>query len=415
MRTSLRLLTVLVFLLCAAFTLAQPLLKAGDRLVFLGDSITEQRIYTRYVMNYFTLRYPGVNISFRNAGWSGDTAGGGVNRLQRDVLSLNPTVVSICFGMNDGGYGIFNQARYDWYMTSMTSLVGALKKAGVKVVLLTPGAVDPDRNTNPANFVEYNKTLTRFAQGVKELAAKEEIPVCDINALMNDVQTKAKADNPKFTMIQDSVHPNAPGQAVMAYGLLKALGCTDQASGLTIDAAKSAATPDRCTVKDLKVTEDAVTFSRTDDALPMVFDAEAATIYKYLPLQNEINQYRFQATGLKKGNWKLKVQEVEVGTFTSDTLAAGVNLADMKSPWKTLGSQINTLSAAQEGLYFTKWRTFAILSAPAEAKAEWQEVLNSPSWQAMIKKLDDSISAREKARLDAVANRTWTWSLTFVP
>ena len=34
----------------------QPPLKAGDRAVFLGDSITQQRIFTRYVMNYFTLR-----------------------------------------------------------------------------------------------------------------------------------------------------------------------------------------------------------------------------------------------------------------------------------------------------------------------------------------------------------------------
>ena len=77
---------------------AQAPLKAGDRVVFLGDSITEQRIHTRYVMNYFTLRYPGVDITFRNAGIGGDSAGGGLGRLQRDVLSQKPTVVTICFG-----------------------------------------------------------------------------------------------------------------------------------------------------------------------------------------------------------------------------------------------------------------------------------------------------------------------------
>ena len=79
------------------------MLKPGDRMVSLGDSITEQRIYTRYVMDYFALRYPGQKIEFRNAGWVSDTAVGGLKRLQRDVLDLKPTVVSICYGVNDAG------------------------------------------------------------------------------------------------------------------------------------------------------------------------------------------------------------------------------------------------------------------------------------------------------------------------
>ena len=54
---------------------ADPPLKSGDRVVFLGDSITEQKIHTRYVMNYFTLRYPGLDVTFRNAGMGGDSAG----------------------------------------------------------------------------------------------------------------------------------------------------------------------------------------------------------------------------------------------------------------------------------------------------------------------------------------------------
>ena len=117
------LLVVAVLGLLASAAGAKCPLKSGDRVVFLGDSITEQRIHTRYVMNYFTLRYPGLDVTFRNAGWSGDTAPGGLGRLQRDVLALKPTVVTICFGMNDGGYSAFDQNRCDWFMKGMTGLV----------------------------------------------------------------------------------------------------------------------------------------------------------------------------------------------------------------------------------------------------------------------------------------------------
>ena len=175
-------------------------------MVFYGDSITEQLQYTRYVMNYYALRYPDLRISFRNAGWSGDSAPGGLERLQRDVLSLKPALVSICFGMNDGGYRAFDQRLYDEYMQGMTGLVKQLKQAGVKVVLLTPGVVDEDIENKG-----YNATLARFGDGVKELAAKDRVPVYDLHALMLDVQTQAKRDNPKFTMIPDSVHPPRRG------------------------------------------------------------------------------------------------------------------------------------------------------------------------------------------------------------
>src|SRR5690349_981656 len=50
------------------------LIKDGDRVVFLGDSITEQRLYTTYIEAYALTRYPKWNLTFRNVGWGGDTS-----------------------------------------------------------------------------------------------------------------------------------------------------------------------------------------------------------------------------------------------------------------------------------------------------------------------------------------------------
>jgi len=270
----------------------------------------------------------------------------------------------------------------------------------VKVVLLTPGCVDPDRRANGA---EYNATLTRFAQGVKDLAARESLPVYDIDALMLAVQAKGKKENPQFTMIPDSVHPSASGQAVMAYGLLKALGCTAQAASLTIDVAAQKPTPDRCTVKDLKVTDDAVSFVRTDEALPTSVDPDAVPVFKYLPFDQDLNQYVFTVTGLKAGTWKLTVQGLAVGTFAAAELSRGVNLAMKPGPWADLGQRVNQLSAEQEQLYYVRWRQVDLPISLPELQ---------PEKKPMLDKLDSLIAVKEAARIKAAENRTWTWSLT---
>ncbi len=385
---------------------AAPLLKAGDRMVFLGDSITEGRVYTRYVMNYFALRYPGLEVSFRNAGWYGDTAPNALKRLERDVLSLKPTVVSICLGMNDAGYRLpFNQPTYRQYLAGMSGLVAALKMAGVKPVLLTPGCVDLDRQ--PGYARDYNATLGRYAEGVKELAREQDVPVFDLHALMLEVQTRAKADDQAYTMIPDGCHPSPPGHAVIAYALLKALQCADLPSGLEIDAAAGRIKPDRCRVADLKVAADTVSFTRADEALPAWVDPNATNAFKYYPFQQELNRYLFKVAGLKAGNWALAVQGTLVGTFTGEQLAAGLDLALLPGPWQQLGAEVNRLAREQEDQYFYLWRRLSAVVAPKGKEAEQQ---------AVLKQVRDKIAALEAARIKAAAgDRSWTWQLVRQP
>src|SRR5215213_6347178 len=71
--------------------------KPGDRIVFLGDSITEQYQYSTYLELYLTTRFPEGKFTFLNAGISGDTANGGASRFQSHVLAEKPTAVTINF------------------------------------------------------------------------------------------------------------------------------------------------------------------------------------------------------------------------------------------------------------------------------------------------------------------------------
>src|SRR5688572_3356954 len=80
------------------------LLKRGDRLAICGDSITEQKMYSRVMETYLTVCAPELNISVRQYGWSGEQAPGFLARMTNDCLRFEPTVATTCYGMNDHGY-----------------------------------------------------------------------------------------------------------------------------------------------------------------------------------------------------------------------------------------------------------------------------------------------------------------------
>jgi hypothetical protein len=195
----------------------------------------------------------------------------------------------------------------------------------------------------------------------------------------------------------------------MAYAILKALGCKDQASGLEIDAAGSKATPDRCKVDDLKVADDSVTFTRTDEALPTAMDPDAASSLEFFPFTQDLNQYNFKVTGLKAGKWKLAVEGIDVGTFSEKDLAAGVNLATLPGPWQKLGELVNAASRHQEEVYFYAWRALSVSNIPAPESLK-------PDIEALAKKAYALVDEAEALRLKAVPkDRSWKWALTLVP
>ena len=398
-------LVILFFLAFAHPSPAEPLLKNGDRHVFFGDSITEYGGYTVYVADHFALRYPKAKITFRNAGWHSDNASSALARMQRDVLNLKPTVVSLCFGMNDGGQAAFNPAVYEAYLNNMSNMVAQLRAAQVKVVLLTPGCIDPDQNPR-LKACNYNETLARFAAGLKALAARENIPIFDIHALMLDVQTRAKLEDPAFTMLPDGIHPTARGGALMAYGLLQALGATESASSLVVDVAKASAKPDRCVVTNLHVTPNSVRFTRIDAALPTYWDPEVSSIYKFCSKLEDLNRYDFKVIDLPAGTWKLTVSGIEVGQFNADQLVRGVNLATLPGPWQAFAGKIHAAAGEERHLYHIRWRSIQTLGLPAEAR---------PEQDALLAKLDELIANKETIRREFTAkDQPSDWALDLV-
>ena len=217
----------------------------GDRVVFYGDSITDQRLYTTFVETYIVTRFPSLNVSFVHSGWGGDRVSGGGGgpidrRLARDVFAYKPTVVTVMLGMNDASYRPFQQPIFDTYSRGFIHLVESLKShlPGVRITLIQPSPYDDV--TRAPNFAGgYNQVLLHYAEFVKELAAKEGALVADLNTPVVAALKKAMEIDKKRAaeLIHDRVHPGPGGQLLMAEALLKAWNAPALVTSVEIDAA----------------------------------------------------------------------------------------------------------------------------------------------------------------------------------
>src|SRR4051812_26910478 len=115
-------------------------LKSGDRVVFFGDSITDQRLYSVLTETYVATRFPKLDVSFVHSGWGGDKVSGGSGgpvdlRLQRDVIAYKPSVMTIMLGMNDGQYRAETEENDQTFFKGYRHIVDSVKSAlpGIRI------------------------------------------------------------------------------------------------------------------------------------------------------------------------------------------------------------------------------------------------------------------------------------------
>src|SRR5438105_8607134 len=216
MNPTLRLIGSLVVAAASVASAQDFFLKNGDTVVFYGDSITDQRLYTTFAETYVLTRFPALRIKFVHSGWGGDrvTGGGGGPidvRLRRDVFAYRPTVVTIMLGMNDGSYRAFDETIFDTYAKGYQHIIDSVKEAlpGIRITVIQPSPFDDV--TQPPRFEGgYNAVLVRYSQFVKELAEREKLSVADLNAPVVVALEKAKATDAEAAkkIIPDRVHPS---------------------------------------------------------------------------------------------------------------------------------------------------------------------------------------------------------------
>jgi lysophospholipase L1-like esterase len=394
-----------VLLLCltaAAHAQTAFALKNGDTVVFYGDSITDQRLYTIYTEVYVVTRFPHMRVHFVHSGWGGDTVYGGGGgpidlRLDRDVIPYKPDVMTIMLGMNDAGYRPFDQNLYDRYVTGYRHIIDKVKAAlpNIRITVIGPSPFD-DVTRKPNFEGGYNAVLLRYDAFVKSLAAQDNLTYVDFNAPMTAMLEEANGKDPALAqkLIPDRVHPGVGGHLVMAEQLLKAWGAPDIVSAVDINAKNSSVTSAKdATISGLKADGNNLKWTQLDASLPMPYDMknpEVALTVQSSDVQEALNQENLKVSDLSEPKYLLKIDGDNVGTFTKEDLEQGINLSQMDTPMSRQAMAVLALTFKHNDIHFLRWRN-------VQVPLQGMESGNIRKTLADLDALEGEIVAKEEA------------------
>jgi len=219
-----------------SYSSAEIAVKSGDKIAFLGDSITaggwgNPAGYVRLVIA--GLEANGVHAEPVPAGIGGHKSDQMLARLDKDVLSKKPQWMTLSCGVNDVWHGprgvplddaMAKAGQYDdkvasrgTYKKNITEIIDKTIAAGVKPVMLTATVIQEKLDN------EENGLLAPYNDFLRQLAKEKHLPMADLNTMF---QERIKAENKpdKKVLTGDGVHMNGEGNKLMAVGVLQALG-----------------------------------------------------------------------------------------------------------------------------------------------------------------------------------------------
>ena len=341
-------------------------LAGRETIVVIGDSITQQNLYTAFLETFLIGRFPAKQLTFWNLGWGGDVAPGGHGRFARDVLGLKPSTVIVNFGMNDGSYAPPNPEVTARWFQGITDLVADIRRAGARPILMTTNPVD--ERAAPW-LARYNETLGLFARMLAEYAASEGIALIDLFHPVLAVQQAAQARSPSITLAPDGVHPTAVGHLVMAAAAFSSFA-TPPALGTLLITPQGITSDGPVALSALTVQPQAISCALDLPYLPFWVPSEAREALTLIALQLELNRFVLRASGWPdQANLSVRLDGVEVAVLAPAEQAAGLDLTTLEqAPWALQGQRLWAQAQQRFSLHFTAWRSLA-LADPPEAQA----------------------------------------------
>ncbi|WP_345210948.1 SGNH/GDSL hydrolase family protein [Mucilaginibacter gynuensis] len=324
--------------------------KNGDRVAFVGNSITDGGHYHSYIWLYYMTRFPDMRVTFFNAGIGGDIAKQIARRFDDDVLNRNPTVVTVTWGMNDTGYMEWFadnaqetfRKRLDTSIKYYHIIEEKLKRLpNVKKVLVASSPYDETTTSAPNNLYKgKSAALLQIAEFQEAAAKKNQWGFIDLNRPMTAINKQGQATDPAFSLTpNDRIHPDNDGHMVMAYLILKAQGLANNSvANVQIEAgSQKVVKAENAVVNKLSRTTNDITFNYLAKALPYPLDTvvrgwgnhrRQADALKVIPFIKEFNQEVLAVKGLASGKYSLQIDGQAIGNWSADDLAKGINLAE---------------------------------------------------------------------------------------
>ena len=387
------------------------LLQKDDRLAICGDSITEQKMYSRIMEAYIVAARPDLHVTVRQYGWSGEQAGGFLKRMDNDVLRFKPTIATTCYGMNDFRYVPQDDAIAATYRQNQTAVVRKFKEAGARVVLGSSGtihSVPPWVKSAKGTWQTLNLALLNFRNIDIEVAQTEQVAFADVYwpMLVKGHEARAKYGEGFKLEGADGVHPGWAGHVMMATAYLEGLGLRGDVGQIGVDLAAGKATG-REGQRVVKFEQGVVTLRSF--RLPFSFepgdvtkDSTIAAGVALADFQKKLNRLTLKVTGAKTAQVKVTWGDASK-VFAAAQLAKGVNLAAEFPQNPTSPAFAKIWQAVGDKQAYETKQIKTLFRSP-EAKKDMEAVVKSSqvefdrlaaALKAVIKPVDSTIKVEE--------------------
>lgn len=377
------------------------ILRDGDRLAICGDSITEQKMYSRLIETYLTACVPQLHITVRQLGWSGEKTDGFLRRMDNDCLTFKPTIATLAYGMNDSRYRPFDVTNGRCYEDHYTAIVRRFKDNNVRVVVGSPGSAGRIAEwvkSRSGTLQDHNLHLCALRDIAIGVAEKEDVRFADIFWPMYQAQIfapgqhNATDEKPYNVAGKDGIHPGWAGQVIMAHSFLRSMGLDGDIGTITVDLdAGKAAASDGHTVNSftdgtLSLTSSRYPFCAQGDIND---DGSIRSGMTLVPFAEDLNRFILKLNGNTSGTYGVRWGE-ESREFTAAELQKGISLA-VEFPENPLSQAFNKVDAAvaAKQVYETEQIKKAFHSP--EAKVDFAKIVAET--EAIRQPLADAIAA----------------------
>ena len=313
---------------------AGRVLQHGDRLAICGDSITEQKMYSRIMETYLTVCVPQLDITVRQYGWSGERAPGFHRRMTNDVLRFKPTLATTCYGMNDHRYRSYTEEIGNTYRDSARAAIRAFKAQGVRVIQGSAGTV----GKMPSWVKAAQGTVQDLNLGLLELrnidvllAQEEQVAFADcFLPMLKQGYYAQRLFGPDYMISgRDGVHPGWAGHLVMAYAFLTAMGLDGHIGTIALDLGSGqieVSHGHKLIAQEgnrIEVLSSIYPFCATG---PVDDDSSIRSGMSLVPFNEGLNRFTLVIKNLAAGLYEIQWGPTKKA-YSAEVLAKGVNLA----------------------------------------------------------------------------------------
>lgn len=372
---------------------AEPFeLRDGDRVVFVGSTLTERDQTYGYLETLLTSLYPDRNVTYRNLGWSGDNVFGaararfgpvaeGYQHLQQHVEALKPTVAFVAYGTNESFEG---QAGLPAFLDGLKTVLDMVAKTGARIVIVSPTRQE-DLGRPLPDPAKHNQDLKLYVDALRSVAEKRGYPFVD---LYEALPVRGAAPDAKVALTDDGLHLTAYGYWRAAQAFARELGLPAPTCKVTLDATGSGAKAEGTDLSQFERRPTGARFVVTDRVLPLSPVPVAGP-------GGQVGPPALHLEGLPPGRYLLKIDGKDTGSVEAKPDERAV--AIRRTPGVEQVERLRRVIHDKNLLYFHRWRpqneTYLYGFRKHEQGQNAREV---PLFDPLVEKLEKEIASLRK-------------------